>query len=352
MLNYGLMSHEDTQTHQPEYFKDARTIEQLLATYDEYAGSISATHEDGYASVAAHYEGVIKMEAQSPGTMDVENELINTQVAVELAGAASPLQVEELVSAVAEAIPSMLNANDFNVLQNVRKQVDQYGISSGFVLAALGDGSSAAVRKAMRASLDADVLQNVHAQASRHGASSDYVLSALRDSSSATVREVFSNMISPNWSSPRSESNSKTTEEAEFIKGAFRNGAFKKSAKPQGDQPSQDPRESHQTTTETPKEAPRAKPERDTGVEDIIRKVSARSSRYGWIQNVPLKDIEKVINTVLKLRANREAQGGTLSDGSAYRRYRKEADTDPSLTPSVQILEALMDGDLNGKLPF
>lgn len=80
----------------------------------------------------------------------------------------------------------------------------------------------------------------------------------------------------------------------------------------------------------------------------IIAKAIAANRQASWLQNIPQSDVAAVINTVRILR------GKGLSDWEAYKKYRLKAETNPTLTQKVQILDALAGGTLgkNMKLPF
>lgn len=96
-------------------------------------------------------------------------------------------------------------------------------------------------------------------------------------------------------------------------------------------------------------------------VEQVVGQVVARDRKYGWLQREDPKDVRRVINSVRAARQKALESGGNLTDRDVYLRYRKHADkgetngrdlASPAIVKSFKILDAMMGGNIRGKIPF
>ena len=441
------MNYEQRTTRPPEYFEAARSLGEVMSEYERLTQQAVVEHQTRFTDIAPTHEAAFVQEVKNPGTQNIDDVMEGTKASVQWAVEPVVGQVDGIVYAAAEVIPSMLDtrsqqilaeakseaatfgidsryvtevlnkasrdvrpalkaALDADVLAKMKSEISTFGVDSRYVKEAINGASSARVRAAMQATLDSsvfakvqsekstfgvdsryvtealnnastptikaamkaaldtDVLTKARTEASTFGTDSRYVKEALNHASSKTVRAVFERNFATQQSSGQRSSYEGTSQstfggsfrEEDFVSGFFRDYGNRRdggarqdhtsgSSRPGGQQRREQPQQSRQ-------EATPPKQDRDTEVDNVVAQAAARNRQYSWIKNESPQDVRRIINTVRKLRANADASGTPITDRKVYLKYRAKAETNPELTRSVQILEALMGGDINGSLPF
>lgn len=441
------MNYEQRTTRPPEYFETARNLGEVMSEYERLTQQAVVEHQSRFTDIVPTHETAFSEEVRTPGTHNIDDVMEGTKARVQWAVEPVIGQVDNILNAASEVIPTMLDARtqqilvdakskaftfginsryvadvlikapgdvrpalkaalDANVLAKVKSNVTTFGVGSRYVKEAMDGSSTASVRAAMLASLDAsvfakvqsnistfgvgsryvseamnnastpsikaamkvaldtDVLTKTKSNASTFGLASRYVKEAMSHASSTTVREVFERQFAtPQGTGQRSgyERTSQSTfggsfREEDFVSGFFRDYSSRQSGGTRQDRTTGTGRPGGQQRREQPQqprqEATPPQPDRDAEVDSVVARAVARNRQYSWVKNESPQDIRRIINTVRTLRANAEAKGAEISDRKVYLKYRAKAETNPELTKSVQILEALMGGDIDGKLPF
>lgn len=433
--------YEQRATRPPEYFEAARNLGEVMTEYERLTQQAVLEHQSRFTEVVPTHENAFSQEARNPGTQNIDDVMEGTKARVQWAVEPVVGEVDGILTAAAEVIPTMLDARsqqilweakseaatfgidsryvtevlnkapkdvrqalkaalDADVLVKMKSEVLTFGVDSRYVTEAINGASSARVRAAMLATLDAsvfakvlsekstfgvdsryvtealnhastptikaamkvaldtDVLTKARTEASTFGIDSRYVKEALSHASSKTVRAVFERQFAMQQGAGQRSNHERTGQstfggsfsEDDFMRDFFRNydsrqGRRTGSSRPGGQQRREQPQQPRQ-------EATQPKSDGDTEVDNVVAQAVSRNRQYSWIKHESPQDIRRIINTVRKLRADAEASGTPISDRKVYLKYRAKAETNPDLTKSVQILEALMGGDVNGNLPF
>lgn len=249
---------------------------------------------------------------------------------------------------------AMICALDGRVLDNARREVRTYGPGSYYEKEALKAASSPAASRGMKAALDGMVFDKVQSESRTYGNDSYFTKEALKAASSKSVAAVFARKLQ---TQERQSTSQSSYEGYGFTSDAFGN-AFRERAKARRESYSRQ----EQARREPPRtEKPAPQPEKDVEVASIIGQVVARDRQYGWLQREDPRDVRRVINSVRAARQKAMEVGNEVSDRDIYLRYRKHADrgeqggrdlADPAIVRSFKILDAMMGGNIRGKLPF
>ncbi|HSH18123.1 MAG TPA: hypothetical protein VK978_01945 [Candidatus Saccharimonadales bacterium] len=260
---------------------------------------------------------------------------------------------------------------DGMVLNAVHEGAELYGPGGYTLQRTLNAASTPAIRAAMQATLDSRVLKKAKEDAGLFGADSYSIGRTLDAASSASVRQVFARTVgtdsAQSWKQQENfgyKASQQNFNAEDIFTNYFKN---------QRRQDRQTRTNSRQTGTggnygngyrqqqSARREAPPRRPEKDTEVEQVVGRVVSGDRQYGWLRSEDPKDVRRVINTVRAARKSATDKGRELSDREIYLRYRRLADkgessghdiADPALVKSFKILDAMMGGNIRGKLPF
>ncbi|MEO7364472.1 MAG: hypothetical protein ABIV43_03115 [Candidatus Saccharimonadales bacterium] len=298
-------------------------------------------------------------------------------------------------------------ALDADVWNDVKYAILHYGSGSATAHSIIKKASCSGLGAAMRASLDSHTWREVNQAIRSYGAQSSTAQQILRSGSSPTVIRIMRGFMPE--PTQREESspfdggdygNQPTVEERladyddvtleSILQNMFKSGksgfpftrvrserrqqnidemwekirtiraaraAAEESARQARSRQSAEDERRRQQSTHTANRQ-KNKSERQTPeIEAIIKNAVVADRQFKWLQNADRQDVKRVVATVRQLRARAAEEGKELSDRAIYLRYRRAVDkpqgeVDPAVLQSYKILEALMGGNIRGKLDF
>lgn len=196
--------------------------------------------------------------------------------------------------------------------------------------------AAAAVIPTMLDSSSQGLLAKIQSQLARGLDVNDFTAQkTLKQASSEEVRAAFANRINSN--EQRSERQTGFNDNTRFgdpyhryVQDGFRRARSRN--------------HQQEPTSSTPPES-ESRPKLDETV-DIISRIASSNRQYRWLQDKSPETVLPIINTTRTLRERGD------SDWQIYRKYRQKAETAPKYVESVQILEALANGELGKNMSF
>ncbi len=224
-------------------------------------------------------------------------------------------------------------------------RTDDYSVNS-----TLSTASTPTAQAAMEAALDDFRFAEAKSKAKTFGSTdNDHVQMILKTASSMTARRAMSNLITESFLKSHSEGS---------YTSSPKHGPFDYNTQ------NDNTRTRRQHTSSQRAQTPFARPDTfqqpPTKMEKAAKVKEEYASRkeYSWLAGVSTHEVLKVLNTAEALRKKAIDEGKeSPSDAKIYRIYRQKAERlhdepDHPIHTSVQILTALMDGDLkHGILP-
>ena len=297
-------------------------------------------HNNTAAGIASEHQKFFadELTAPAPGTdAEISSTLRATPARTARACELTTEQVRDVILAAAAVIPTMLDSSSQGLLAKIQSQLARgLDVNDFTAQKTLKQASSEEVRAAMRASLDGTVLTQIQSQLARGLDVNDFTAQkTLKQASSEEVRAAFANRINSN--EQRSERQTGFNDNTRFgdpyhryVQDGFRRARSRN--------------HQQEPTSSTPPES-ESRPKLDETV-DIISRIASSNRQYRWLQDKSPETVLPIINTTRTLRERGD------SDWQIYRKYRQKAETAPKYVESVQILEALANGELGKNMSF
>lgn len=373
----------------PELAK-AETPGEFLATYETLLQNVTDGHRQRLEPIVPTYTAMFRQEFADPGSHDIPNIFDVTSNATARAIAPTAAELGQVLQAAADITPHFLDEKSQHHLEVARELMRQPMVSPDRIRRRLRMAPSSndpMIHNLLMAGLDARIFDAVCRDVKEAplsllvltgsrlslvsiDAARDAMRAALDRSIRGSIQRVarHSGLGSPvikqyldNASTPEARAVMQTV----FAREAFRsanevmNNLLMETRFPRDDRMAWAEADLDRIVNRTVRTVLRRhfgfEPV-DTGQDGqtlptataIVNSLTEAHRQYRWL-NTQLPEVERIIDEIRAARVAADKAGIPVSDRDIYLSYRRAAEADPRKTGDVQIVEALMGGNLGGE---